>query len=151
MTLVSKSVYLSGYFQVKYLLSLKLLSRVSAANCGIEFFFRLLKSFETFWLPRCSLNGEHDTGGFNVVSMKILISCIHTSMWNFCLERSKIGSMKARDMIFVPKSILTRAREFNGTSRKILKSYNHALHDIRIFIDAPLKFPVRVELLNNSF
>ena len=94
-----------------------------------------------------------------LVSISIYLSrgiqcCIYnnlniTSMSNFCLKRSKIGSIKARDMIFVPNSISTRAREFNGTSRKILKSCNHALHDIRIFIDAPLNFPTRVELLNN--
>ena len=66
----------------------------------------------------------------------------------FLPKRSKIGSIKARDMIFVPKSISTRAREFNGASKKILKSRNHALHDIRIFIDAPLNFPARAELLN---
>ena len=72
-------------------------------------------------------------------------------MCNFCLERSKIESIKARNMIFVPISISTRIREFNGTSRKILKSLNHALHDIRIFIDATLNFPARVELYNTIF
>jgi len=81
------------------------------------------------------------------VSIKILISRIHTSMCNFCLERSKIGSLKARDMIFVTKSVSTRVREFNGASRKILKSRNHALHDIRIFIDSPLNFSARVIIL----
>ena len=29
-----------------------------------------------------------------------------------------------KDMIFVPKGISTRAREFIGASRKILKSHN---------------------------
>ena len=51
-------------------------------------------------------------------------------------------------MIFETKSISTRAREFIGTSRKILRSRNHALHDIRIFIDAPLNFSSGVEVLN---
>ena len=59
--------------------------------------------------------------------------------------------MKARYMIFVSKSISTRAREFIGKSGKILKSLNHALHDIRIFIDATLNFPARVELYNTIF
>ena len=54
-------------------------------------------------------------------------------------------------MIFVHNSISTRAREFNVEYRKILKSRNHALHDIRIFKDAPLNFPARVELLNTIF
>ena len=54
-------------------------------------------------------------------------------------------------MIFVTKSISTRAREFNGTSRKILKACNHALHDNKFFIDAPLNLPARVELLNAIF
>ena len=57
----------------------------------------------------------------------------------------------ARDIIFVPISVSTRAREFIGASRKILKSRNHALHDIRIFIDTPLNFPARVELSNTIF
>ena len=69
----------------------------------------------------------------------------------FLSKRSKIGFMKARDMIFVSISISTRAREFNGASKNILKSRNHALHDIRIFIDAPLNFPAPVELLNTIF
>ena len=54
-------------------------------------------------------------------------------------------------MIFVPKSISTRAREFNGASKNILKSRNQALHDIRIFKDAPLNFLAPVELLNTMF
>ena len=54
-------------------------------------------------------------------------------------------------MTFVPQSISTPGREFNGASRKILKSCKHALHDIRIFIDKPLNFEARVELLNTIF
>ena len=54
-------------------------------------------------------------------------------------------------MIFVPISISTRARDFNGASRNILKSSNHALHDVRIFIDATLNFSAPVELLNTNF
>ena len=46
----------------------------------------------------------------------------HKHACNFCLEKSKSGSAKARDMIFMPNSISIRAREFNGTSKKILKS-----------------------------
>ena len=65
-------------------------------------------------------------------------------MCNFCLERSKFGSIKARDSIFVLKS---RVREFIYASRKLLKSRNHALHDVMIFIDAPLNFPARVDSL----
>ena len=74
-------------------------------------------------------------------------------MCNFCLERSKVGSIKARDMIFVSKSISTRARKFNGIHiEKILRSCNHALHDNKFFfIDTPLNFPARVELLNTFF
>ena len=40
---------------------------------------------------------------------------------------------------------------WNCASRNFLKSHNHALHDIRIFIDTPLNFPARVELLNTFF
>ena len=36
-------------------------------------------------------------------------------------------------------------------SRKILKSCNHALHNIKIFIDTALIFPGRIELLNTIF
>ena len=57
------------------------------------------------------------------------------------VQRRIDGAQTALPLIFVPKSISTRAREFIGVS--------HALHDIRIFIDAPLNFPARVELLNN--
>ena len=64
---------------------------------------------------------------------------------------SRIGSIKPRDTIFVPITIFTRAREFYGSSRKHLKSHNHALHDIRIFIGVPLNFPSRVGLLNTIF
>ena len=69
----------------------------------------------------------------------------------FLPRRSIIGSIKVRDMIYVLKSNSTRAREFNGASKNILKSRNHALHDIRIFIDAPLNFPAPVDLLNTIF
>ena len=65
--------------------------------------------------------------------------------------RSKIGTIKARDMTFVPKIISTRAKGFNGAARKILKSRNHGKHDIRIFIDASLNFPAPVKLLNIFF
>ena len=44
--------------------------------------------------------------------IKILISRIHTSNVQFLPRRSKIGSIKTRDMIFVPNSFVsTRARE----------------------------------------
>ena len=57
----------------------------------------------------------------------------------FLPRMSKIGSLKDRDMIFEPDSISTRDREFNGASRKIRKSRNHALYDIKIFIDARVR------------
>ena len=77
------------------------------------------------------------------------MSRIHTSKLNFYLGRSTIGSVKARDMIFAPMSISTRAWELNSESRK--KNLNYALHDITIYIDAPLNFPARVELFNTIF
>ena len=43
------------------------------------------------------------------------------------VQRRIDGAQTALPLIFVPKSISTRAREFIGVS--------HALHDIRIFID----------------
>ena len=50
----------------------------------------------------------------------------------FFYRRLKIGTIKARDMTFALKIIFTRARGFNGASRKMIKSCNHAMHDIRI-------------------
>ena len=55
--------------------------------------------------------------------------CIYTNLnitrsdkhVQFLHKRSKIESIKARDMIFVSKSISIRAREFNGASRKTLQ------------------------------
>ena len=88
----------------------------------------------------------YSSRGIQCCILRILISRIHTSMRNLYLESSKIGSIKARDMIFVPENISTRARKFNGIFRKILKSCNHALH-IRIFIDAPLNSLSRVDIL----
>jgi len=40
----------------------------------------------------------------------------------FFPKRAKIVFTKARDLILEPNSISTRAREFNGASRIILKS-----------------------------
>ena len=56
-------------------------------------------------------------------------------------QRRIDGAQTALPLIFVPKSISTRAREFIGVS--------HGLYNIRFFIDAPLNFPAREELLNN--
>ena len=70
-------------------------------------------------------------GELNVIFIQILIPHKHVS---FLHKITKIGSIKARDMILVPKSICARAREFNSTSRKILKSCNHALHDNKFFL-----------------
>ena len=43
----------------------------------------------------------------------------------FFTKRTKIGSIMARDMILVPKSIFTRTKEFNDASIQILISRNH--------------------------
>ena len=83
------------------------------------------KSIDLSWGIQCCI----------YTNLNIMNSYKHVQ---FLPIRSKIGSIKAGDKIFVPKSISTRARKFNIASRQILKSRNHALHNIRIFIDAPL-------------
>ena len=51
------------------------------------------------------------------------LNITHSQMYvQFLPKMFKIGSIKARDMIFVTNSISTRTRKFNGASRKILKS-----------------------------
>ena len=85
-----------------------------------------------------------------LVSKSIYLSrdiqcCIYISLYithshkhvQFLPKKSKIGSKKTRDMIFVHKSLSTRSMEFNDASRKILKSLN-VLHDITIFIEITL-------------
>ena len=56
----------------------------------------------------------------------------------FLPRRAKIGSVKARDMILVPTTIFIRAREFNGASRKSLKSRIAGFKD---FYRYTIKFP----------
>ena len=62
------------------------------------------------------------TEEFNGVSIKILDSenrTVRDKCAILVFEGTKIGFLRARDMIFVSKSIYTRTWEFNGTSIEI--------------------------------
>ena len=81
-----------------------------------------------------------------------------TSIYIFLLVYTIIGK-HMKMFCFIIQQNRTINNEFNflrgegsrGASKKILKSRNHALRDIIIFIDAPLNFPAPVERLNTIF